>query len=94
MRINQLRFYADDINLLDENLNTTKDGSGTRVDTNEEAGLEAKAEETIPRNCTKAKHLGTTVTNKYYIHKEIQSRLNYQCLLPFNSESFALPFPI
>jgi hypothetical protein len=41
---------------------------------------------------TNIKHLGTTVTNKNYIHNEIKEQM--QEMLPFSSEPFVFPFPL
>jgi len=40
-------------------------------------------------------HLGTTLTNKNWIHEEIQSYIKFrECLLPFSSEYFVFPSPV
>jgi hypothetical protein len=36
-------------------------------------------------------YLGTTVTNQYFFHEKIKSRLIQGCLLSFSSESFVSP---
>jgi hypothetical protein len=40
----QLLVYTDDVNLLDDNLNTIKKNTQTFIDASKEAGLEVKAE--------------------------------------------------
>jgi hypothetical protein len=89
----QLLAYADDVNLLGDNIDTTN------KNTQKEVGLEGNIEKTkymlVPRdqnagqnreikignrsfeNVSRFKYLGTTVTNQNLIQEEIKKRLNY-----------------
>jgi len=40
------------------------------------------------------RYLGTTLTNEYSIQTEIKSRLEAECLLSFDAESFVFQFAI
>jgi hypothetical protein len=90
--------YADDVNLLGDNIDIINKNTETLIDASKEVGLEANVEKSkcmlVSRdqnagqnrgikignrsfeNVSQFKYLGTTVTNRNIIQKEIKRRLN------------------
>jgi hypothetical protein len=94
----QLLAYADNVNLLGDNIDTIKENTETLIDASKEVGLDINIEKTkymlLSRhqnegqnrditianrsfeNVSQLKCLGTTVTNRNMIPKQIKKRLN------------------
>jgi hypothetical protein len=86
----QLLAYADDVNLLRDNIDTINKNIETLIDASKEVGLEVNVEKTkyilVSRdqnaenrsfeNVSQFKYLGITVTNKNSIQEEIKRGFN------------------
>jgi hypothetical protein len=84
----QLLAYADDVNVLEDNIDAIKKNTETLIDVNKEVGLEINVEKTkyyilqsrqqnVGRlKMCQFKYLGMTVTNQNFIQEEIKRRLN------------------
>jgi hypothetical protein len=70
----QLLIYADEVNLLNDNIDTTNKKRETLTDASKKLGLEVNTEKT--EDVAQLKYLGMTVTNHSFIQKEIKRRLN------------------
>jgi RNase adaptor protein for sRNA GlmZ degradation len=92
--------YADDINIVGENIGTIQKSTETLLDASKKTGLEVSLEKTkhmLMSRYQKArqkhsikianrgfevvaefKYLGTALTDKNYMHKEIKNRLNME----------------
>jgi hypothetical protein len=67
----KLLAYADDVNLLGDNIDTIKKNTETLIDASNEVGLEIiveniKIAKRSFENVSQFKYLGTTVTNKKF----------------------------
>jgi hypothetical protein len=71
-RTHQLLAYADDVNLLGDNMDTIKKNTETLIDD----GKELKIANRWLENVSQFKYLWTTVTNQNLIQEEIKRRLN------------------
>jgi hypothetical protein len=58
----QLLFYADDLNLLDDNLDTIKKNTETLIDASKEVGLDIDAEKTKYMVCLISRMQGKIIT--------------------------------
>jgi hypothetical protein len=87
----QLLVHADNVNLLQDNIDTTKKNTETLIDSSKEVGLEVYAERTKYmllschqnagqnhdiKTANRFIYLGMTVTNQNLIQEEIKRRLN------------------
>jgi hypothetical protein len=76
----KLLVYADDVNLLGDNIDAIKKNMEILIDASTGVGLEVNTEKTVavlsPEWRAKFRYLGTTITNQNLIQEEIKNILN------------------
>jgi hypothetical protein len=80
----QLLDYADEVNLLGDNIKSIKKNTETLIDASKEVGLEVNVGKNLDikianrsfENVSQFKYLGMTVTSENLIQDEIKRRLN------------------